>query len=157
MKKIVVLAILGALALAVPAAQAVEYVPAPPPKEHKPPKGHGKGHGKSHKCQPHSVGYNATGTLIASSLSAQGKDRYSGTLEVQVNRANHRGLTGEETFTLTSAKVFFHHGVDAQSPAVGSRVKLHGKVTQLAKKCPSEGFTPAVTVRKVDIRQAKQP
>lgn len=155
MKKIVVFAVLSALALAVPAAQAVEYVPAPPPEGHG--HGHGKDHGKSHKCQPHAVGYNATGTLIASGLSAQGKDRYSGTLEVQVNRANHHGLTGDQTFTLTSAKVFFHHGVDAQSPAVGSRVKLHGKVTQLAKKCPTEGFTPAVTVRKVDIRQAKQP
>lgn len=149
MKKIVVFGVLAALALAVPVAQAVEYAPAPPPKPHKPDKPP-----KSHKCAPHSVGYNATGTLIAANLTASGK-RYSGTLEVQVRRANHHGLTGDESFTLSSVKVVFHHGVDAQNPAAGSKVKLHGKVTQLAKKCPTEGFTPAVTIRKVDIHQAK--
>jgi hypothetical protein len=148
MKKIVMLGVLAALALAVPA-QAVDYAPAPPPPSQKPK------HPK-HKCLPHSAGYNASGTLIDSALTANGKGRYSGMLEVQVTRANHRGLKGDETFTLTSAKVVFHHGVNAPAPAVGSRVKLHGKVTQLAKKCPTEGFTPTVTVRKVDIRQAKQ-
>lgn len=148
MKKIAILGVLSALVLAVPVAQAVTYEPAPPPpKPHKP---------NSHKCKPHSVGYNATGTLIASSLSASGKKgRYDGTLEVQVKRANHRGLTGDQTFTLSSARVVFHHGVNADDPAVGSRVKLHGKVTQLAKKCPTDGFTPTVTIRKVDIRQPK--
>lgn len=141
MKKIAMLGLIATLALAAPAAGAVTYTPAPPPK--------------GHKCTPHNVGYNATGKLIASSLTESGKGRYSGTIEVQVNRANHRGLTGDETFTLTSARVFFHHGVDPANPAVDSRVKLHGKVTQLAKKCPTEGFTPTVTVRKVDIRQPK--
>jgi len=147
MKKIVGFGLIAVLALAVPAAQAVTYTPAPPPKGPPPPKGH--------KCTPHNVGYNAVGTLIASSLTGSGKGRYSGTLEVQVKRANHRGLTGDQTFTLTSARVIFHHGVDSANPAVGARVKLHGKVTQLAKKCPADGFTPTVTVRKVDIRQPK--
>jgi hypothetical protein len=147
MKKIAIFCALAALALAVPMAGAVTYEPAPPPpKPHKP---------NSHKCKPHSAGYYATGTLIASNLTASGKGRYSGTLEVQVKRANHRGLTGDETFTLNSARVVFHHDVNADDPAVGSRVKLHGKVTQLAKKCPTDEFTPTVTIRKVDIRQPK--
>jgi hypothetical protein len=34
-------------------------------------------------------------------------------------------------------------------------VKLHGKITQLPKKCPSGGFTPTITIKKVDIRQPK--
>jgi hypothetical protein len=141
MRKIAMLGLVGALAFSASAAGSVTYAPAPPPK--------------SHKCKPHAAGYNATGKLIASNLTESGKGRYSGTIEVQVNRANHRGLTGDQTFTLTSARVLFHHGVDPANPAVGSRVKLHGKVTQLAKKCPTEGFSPTVTVRKVDIRTAK--
>jgi hypothetical protein len=33
-------------------------------------------------------------------------------------------------------------------------VKLHGKITKLSKHCPTEGFTPTITVKKVDIRLA---
>lgn len=143
MKKLTMVGLVAAFVLAAPAAQAgVTYTPAPPPP-------------KGNKCKPHSVGYEASGVLIASNLTASGKGRYSGTLEVQVKRANHRGPTGDQTFTLSAARVVFHHGVSSADPAAGSRVKLHGKVTQLAKKCPTEGFTPTVTVRKVDIRAEK--
>jgi hypothetical protein len=34
-------------------------------------------------------------------------------------------------------------------------VKLHGKITKLAKHCPTEGFTPTITVKKVDLRPGK--
>jgi hypothetical protein len=30
-------------------------------------------------------------------------------------------------------------------------VKLHGKITKLAKHCPTEGFTLTITLKKVDI------
>ena len=162
MRKIVILSVLGLLALAVPASAMTEYTPSPSPPPHKPkpthkPKGpHGpKG---PHKCQPHSVGYNASGTLVSAALTPAGKGRYNGTIEVNVTRANHRAPTGAETFTLASARVKFHHGIDSTAPAPGSRVKLHGKITQLSKHCPRDGFTPVITVRKVDLRQPpKQP
>ncbi len=141
MKKIAVLGVLGLLALVVPAQAAPHYSPAPP--------------AGSHRCTPHNAGYNATGALVSESLTADGNGRYSGTIEVNVAKANHHAPTGDQTFTLTGAKVKFHHGVDSTAPAPGSRVKLHGKIAQLSKHCSTSGFTPTVTVNKVDISQAK--
>lgn len=140
MRKIAILSALGLLALAVPA-QATHYAPAPsPPKS----------------CLPHSTGYKASGTLVSSALTPAGtKGRYDGTLEVDVTKANHHAPIGDQTFTLVAAKVKFHHGVDSTAPAPGSRVKLHGKITKLSKHCPQEGFTPTITVKKVDIHQPK--
>ncbi|HKB51019.1 MAG TPA: hypothetical protein VKC63_06275 [Solirubrobacterales bacterium] len=139
MKKIAVLAALGLLALVASAQAAPHYSPAPPPR--------------SHRCLPHSVGYNASGALVSSSLTAEEHHRYSGTLEVNLTKANHRAPTGDQTFALAAAKIKFHHGVDPASPA-GSRVKLHGKITVLSKHCSTEGFTPTITVKKVDIGRA---
>ncbi|HEX3562261.1 MAG TPA: hypothetical protein VHU24_05435 [Solirubrobacterales bacterium] len=139
MRRIVVFSALGLLALAVPA-QAAHYTPAPPPPK---------------ACQPHAVGFRAIGTLVGESLTPVGKGRYSGTIEVNVGKANHGAPTGDETFTLESARVKFHHGVDATAPAAGSRVTLHGKMTKLAKHCSTEGFTPTTTIRKVDLSPAK--
>ncbi|HEY6551543.1 MAG TPA: hypothetical protein VIY71_10135 [Solirubrobacterales bacterium] len=162
MRKIVILSVLGLLALAVPAQATTEYTPAPSPPPHKPKPHKPKGpHGPKapHKCQPRSVGYNATGTLVSVALTpAVKKGRYDGTIEVNVKKANHHAPIGVQTFTLASVRVKFHHGVDATAPAPGSRVKLHGKITRLSKHCPQEGFTPTITVKKIDIRQPpKQP
>lgn len=134
MKKIVVLCTLGLLALGVTAQAAADNP-----------------HSGSHRCLPHKAGYYAVGTLVSATLTAEEHNRYSGTLEVDVTRANHRAATGDQTFTLTAARVRFHHGVDPASPEPGSRVKLHGKITALSKHCPTEGFTPTITVKKVDI------
>jgi hypothetical protein len=140
MKKVAVLGAFAilALALVVPAQAKVHY--APPAKT----------------CTPHSVGYSATGTLVASSLTVDANGLYSGTLEVSVTRANHKAPTGAQTYTLTAARVKFHKGVNTQSPAPDSRVKVHGKITKLGKHCSTEGFTPAITAKKVDIRRPKQ-
>jgi hypothetical protein len=139
MKKVAVLGAFAILALAlVGPAQAKVHYPSP-----------------AKTCTPRSVGYHATGTLVASSLTADANGRYSGTLEVNVTRTNHKAPTGAQTYTLVAARVKFHKGVEAQSPAVDSRVKVHGKITKLGKHCSSEGFTPVITVKKVDIRQPK--
>lgn len=156
MNKIVILSVLGLLALAVPAQATTEYTPAPAPphqpKPHKPKPPHKPK--APHKCQSHSVGYNASGTLVSAALTQTDKGRYDGTIEVTVARANHHAPTGTQTYTLASARIKFHHGVDPAAPAPGSRVKLHGKITQLSKHCSQDGFTPAITVKKIDIRQA---
>jgi hypothetical protein len=138
MKKVAILATLGLLALAVTARAAPKYSPT---KSSEP-----------HRCLPHNVGYNAWGTLVSASLNEEGNGRYGGTLEVSIAKANHRAPTGEQAFTLTAARVRFHHGVDPNALVPGSRVKLHGKITALTKHCPTEGFTPTITVKKVDIR-----
>jgi hypothetical protein len=143
MKRIAILGTLGALALAGSAQAGPQYSPTPPQ------------HG-AHHCQPHNVGYNAYGTLIGSSLTPAGQGRYNGTIEVDVAKVNHRAATGDQTFTLTATRVKFHHGVDATAPAAGSRVRLHGKITKLSKHCSSEGFTPTIAIKRVDVRQPKQ-
>ena len=52
-------------------------------------------------------------------------------------------------------RVRFGDGVDAAAPAVGSRVKVSGKITKLPKKCSTEGFEPTVTVKRVDMKAAE--
>ncbi len=156
MKKIPIFAGLAALALAVPA-QAHEH----PGKAHKQHKA-----GKQHTCAPHAVGYNARGTFVSSTLNQTAgaatperrDDRYSGSVVVNVTKANHKAPTGPQTFTLNNAKVKFAdadgNGV-ADEPKEGDRVKLHGKVTKLKRKCDQTGFTPEVTVRQVQFKAPK--
>jgi hypothetical protein len=156
MRKFAILSVLGLLAVAVPA-QATEYVPSPSPPPHKPkpthkPKPPHKPKAP-HKCVPRSLGYNATGTLVSAVFTPAAKGRYDGMIEVTISRANHHAPTGAQTFTLTSARARFHHGVDPTALASGSRVKLHGKITQMSRHCPHEGFTPVITVKKVDVHQ----
>jgi hypothetical protein len=144
MRKIAVLTMFGVVGL-VGSAQAVK-----PPHPQHPATSHPK------SCAARAEGYNASGTLVMASLSpAAGHHRYSGTIEVIVTRANHRAAKGDQTFTLTDARVVFHHGVNATAPAAGSRVGLHGKITELPKGCSATGFSPTITVRNVDIRTAK--
>jgi len=108
-------------------------------------------------CVPNTEGFKASGMLILAALTAQGHGRYNGGLEVKVTKANHRAPTGDQTYTLTDARVKFHHGVSANAPASGSRVKLSGTITELPNKhCPTGGFTPTITVKKVDIKPAKK-
>ncbi|HWC86469.1 MAG TPA: hypothetical protein VG388_08015 [Solirubrobacteraceae bacterium] len=49
--------------------------------------------------------------------------------------------------------MIFHLGVERTMPAVGSRVGLHGKITVLPKHCSTVGFTPTITIKRVDIRK----
>jgi hypothetical protein len=107
----------------------------------------------SHKCTPHKVSYEASGTLVDSSLAKNADGSYTGTLTVHVTRNNHhaRSDVGKDvTYTLTNARVKFGHGV-TNPAAAGDRVTVIGKVTTLAKKCDQTGFTPTVTIRKAVI------
>jgi hypothetical protein len=120
---------------------------------------------KPAKCEPRAVGYNARGTLVSASLTQtagqatpqRSDDRYSGSVEVDVKKANHKAPTGVQTFSLTNAKVRFYDANDdnvADEPKAGDRVKLHGKITQLKRRCDETGFTPQITVRHVRFRPA---
>lgn len=120
----------------------------------------------SHKCKPHAVGFNAYGTLESQTLTQtkgadtarRGDDRYSGTVTVTVKRANHGAPTGSQTYTLDNGRVHFYdanHDGTADQPTAGDRVKVHGKITKLARKCDSSGFTSTVTARSVKFKPAK--
>ncbi len=110
---------------------------------------------KPGKCGARSVGFNASGTLVAATLTPGEAGRYSGTISVAVTRANHGAPKAEQTYTLTDARVKFRTGVDPAAPAAGSRVKLSGKITKLTRKCRTDGYEPTVTVKKVDVQAAK--
>ena len=107
------------------------------------------------RCAARSVGFNASGTLLTATLTPGDAGRYSGTISVMVTRANHGAPKGEQTYTLTDARVKFREGVDAAAPVAGSRVKIGGKITKLNKKCPTDGFVPTVTVQRVHLKAAK--
>ena len=143
MKKLPVLAVLAAFA----ASGVVGLAQADPPKPPKPP--------KPHNCNVRNEGFEASGKLVTSTLTPSGKGRYSGSIEVNVAKANHHAATGDQTYTLTNARVKFHpHGATA---VAGSRVKLSGKITELPKGCPTGTFTSTITITKVDINKPAKP
>jgi hypothetical protein len=143
MKRILMLA---AVALATTAAGAQAH----PPKPH---------HQAADHCKPRAVGFHASGKLVSQALtqtagadtSTKRDDRYSGTVTVDVKRANHRAPTGTQTYTLDNDRVHFGHGA---APKAGDRVKLYGKLTRARHGC-AEPATPSVDLRRVRFTPAR--
>jgi hypothetical protein len=117
------------------------------------------------KCKVRTVGFNARGVLVSSSLvqtagqatPKRGDDRYSGSVEVDVKKANHGVAKGVQTFTVADRRVkLYDANADGtpDQPKAGDVVKLHGKVTRLRNRCDASGFTPAVTVKQVQFKAA---
>jgi hypothetical protein len=139
MKRILMLA---AVAFATTAAGAQAH----PPKPH---------HDAANHCKPRAVGFHASGTLVSQALtqtagadtSTKRDDRYSGTITVEVKRANHRAPKGVQTYTLDNDRV---HGAD---PKPGDRVKLYGKLTRARHGC-TEPAAAAVDLRRVRFKSA---
>jgi hypothetical protein len=115
------------------------------------------------KCKVHKVGYNAKGTLVSQTLAltkgdgtaTTSDDRWSGNVTVTLKKANHKVTT--TSFDVTDIKVRWtdtNHNNQLDELAAGDRVGLHGKVTKLGKKCDQTGFTPEVTLKKVDFKKA---
>ena len=120
------------------------------------------------KCKTQAVGFNARGVLVASTLAQTagqatpdtGDDRYSGTVEVDVKKANHRAAKGVQTFTLTDGRVKYadaNADGTADVPQAGDVVKVHGKVTRQKGRGCAAGFTPTVTVKQVQFKSAPGP
>ena len=113
-------------------------------------------------CVPKKVGFKSVGKLVSSNLqqtkgadtAKRRDDRYSGTITVDVKRANHRAPKGEQTYTLTNAKVRFHPRKDTK-PNVGDRVKVFGTLTRVrGKRCTNKGVI-AQTARRVVIKSKR--
>jgi hypothetical protein len=153
MKRIALFVSLFALVAVVPVTAAKPPHPSHPAHPVHPDGGQGGG---TRSCTARDEGYNATGSLVTAALTpGTKKDRYDGTLTVDVKRANHKAPTGSQTFTLENARVRFGKGVSTTAPAAGDHVRLHGTITVLRHGCSTSGFVPVITVRHVTIKTAK--
>ncbi|MGH2868582.1 MAG: hypothetical protein ACRDNK_13605 [Solirubrobacteraceae bacterium] len=130
-----------ALVAVVPAAAAKPPHPSHPAHPAHPAYPGGGQGGGTRSCTARHEGYNAGGSLVTATLTpGTKKDRYDGTLTVDVTRANHKARLGSQTFTLTNARVRFGQGVSNTAPAAGDRVRLHGTITALPHGCATSGF-----------------
>jgi hypothetical protein len=121
--------------------------------------GNGVNHGKSHKCASHNVGYVATGSLEAQTLTENSDGTFSGELEVLVAHTNHHAAREEGkvvTYTANDAHLTFgladtnsDGGVGLDDLAKGDRVQLLGRISVLVKKCPSGEFTQVMKVHRI--------
>jgi hypothetical protein len=159
-RKVALIAAVGTFAVAVPAAakppgSAPPTDPAHPSHPAHPSDQTTRSHpSASHKCVPHTEAYTASGPLMSWNASQTGTG-YTGTITVHVTKANHHaaGAKGTDvTYTLTNARVTF--GAGATTPTTGDPVKVIGKTTVLANKCDQSGFTPTITIRKVNVHRA---
>jgi hypothetical protein len=111
----------------------------------------------SQKCQPHAISYEVAGTLVSGSLTPNSDGTYSGSLTVHVTNANKHAQIDknhDKAYTIANARVNLH-GANPAALAAGSRVKLEGKVTTLAKKCNQTGFTAGITIAHADLEAPK--
>lgn len=124
----------------------------------------------SHRCTPHGVAYVAAGRLVSHTLvldggaptptvarAARGPDgpTYSGEVTIAVTRANRHARADKgttKTYVLDHARVI--HFDDA---VPGSRAKVIGTITKLARRCDQTGFTPKLTIRKLLVHAAQPP
>jgi hypothetical protein len=132
--------------------------PSGAPGQHDKGKGRPEHPGNSHRCVEHSVGYVASGTLIKETLTKdEGANTYSGTLEVEVTRANRHAAAdmGKKTYEVSKVHITFgladvnkdgSVGLDDVVP--GDRVKLIGRVTERKAGCQGE-FTSKTTIRRI--------
>jgi hypothetical protein len=137
-KKLLVLTVAGAFAVAVPATAHPSHPSHP---------------ASSHSCRAHKVAYIAYGRLVSWSATKNGDGTWSGTIVVHVNHANHHAKTdvnGDVTYTLDHARVKLGEGVSTP-PHANDKVKVIGKITFLPRHCDHTGFTPHVTVRQVVV------
>jgi hypothetical protein len=140
---------------------------------------------QSHKCKPHRVAYVASGLIADQSLVLDGSEptptiatasaagdhnprpTYSGDVTIDVKRTNRharddKGTT--KTYTLDHARVLFglsdqngDGSVDLLDVVPGSRAKVIGKVTKLARRCDQTDFTPELTIRKLIVHAPRTP
>jgi hypothetical protein len=123
----------------------------------------GKDQKAGHRCKVHRVAYIASGTLAAPATLTQTRgadtpdnaadDRYSGTLSVTITRPNHHAKTTPSPVSVTVADIRLRKGVTA-TPAAGTRVKLVGKITKVARGCDATG-AGVITARKAILRAPK--
>jgi hypothetical protein len=148
MKKVALLATLGALLVAIPAAAK----PAPHASVwHR--------HHLHHRgCWAREARYRAAGTLSGWALTENADGTYSGTVTVNVLKGDRhaQGNVGTATtYTVSQVRVILHRGV-SDPPAAGSRIRLLGRITAIPARCTAldAGFTPTITIHRIEVRIA---
>ncbi len=142
----------GALAVAVPAAAH------PGPSNHPSQAGQ---HGRSHRCLPHNVAYVEGGTVDATlpttPLAKNSDGTWSGTLVIDVTRANFWARADKNTtvtYTFDNAKLRVTLGRGVTGFTAGERVQLVGKLAVVAKKCPALSPAAKPVFRMVTVHLA---
>ena len=111
----------------------------------------GKAKGQAKKCaKQRKVGFVVKGTFVSGDATS---------VTLKVTKANRHALksglvtVGDEyTATPTDpAKIRYVNRIGAGDAQATDKVRVIGKVTALKKGCPAAGFTPAATVRKVQV------
>jgi hypothetical protein len=170
MKKLVILASVAAVAVAVPA-QAHKGADGPGANGKGPGQGasaNGPGqkgghHGAKKAKRRCNVRYNAGGLFVDGSLTqTQGADterrkddRYSGSVTVDVKRGNRAAKADvgtTKTYTLTDVRVHFadtNGDGTADAPVAGDRVRVMGKVTRDNERCNPDDAATEPTIKKV--------
>lgn len=121
--------------------------------------------GTSHRCKPHGVAFILSGTLEKQTLVKNSDGTYSGEIALEsVKRTNHHAKGAKGPFTVTSTHVTLRVSdinsdgtVGIDDVVKGDNVKLIGKITTLAKKCDSTGFTATITVRRAIFSSPTTP
>jgi hypothetical protein len=150
--RLVVLSVAGVLALA---SVAIAKPPHPAHPNHPNNSGNTNNSGKSKKCATHKVAYVASGTLVSWGATAGTDGTFSGPVSFTLSHANHHvaGTKGTTVMlTLGASKLTL--GVGVTSPMAGDKVKVIGKITQIAKKCTNQTGAGVVTVRKITVTAA---
>lgn len=184
MKKLAMVAAIGAVAIAAPAQASKPENPgsqrSAQGKSHaqkggadgrsSKARGSARAKGKG-RCTPRAVGYVAFGDYVSGQLTqTQGADtadtahddRWSGTLVVAVERTNRHARADKattKTYTLIDARVQLadRDGDGTPDAAIaGDPVRLQGKITRLHRKCDASAFTADLTIRSVAF-QAPEP
>ena len=112
---------------------------------------------------PHNVAYVEAGTVdaaTASTLTQHSDGTWSGTLVVDVTRANHRaqqdvGTTVTYTFTNADLRVRFRGGTTGF--ASGDRVRLLGTLQVVGRRCTALSPAPTPVFRVVSVRPPVTP
>ncbi|MBW3652934.1 MAG: hypothetical protein KY433_04930 [Actinobacteria bacterium] len=132
----------------------------------------GKTNGKAKNCKTHSVGYQVSGTLVSVTADDAATPANEAAITLKVTAANsHAAKSGEiddqnatkkgvqvkgatltiaatDTFTL---KLKGYEGTD--TPSVGDRVKVSGKIKLTKKRCAPAGTSTADRYATPDIKK----
>jgi hypothetical protein len=135
---------------------------------------HGKGKAK-HCAKAHKVGFSVRGTLVLFTADDPGtKDVNESSVTLKVTGANHNARVSGDiadqdatkdgtqvegaTYTVAGEDVKLNGYEGADTPSVGDKVKVNGKITRTKKNCAPAGTDRygAVDVRKVTISDRDQ-
>ena len=133
---------------------------------------HAKTHGAQNCTKAHSVGFGLVGTLVAVTADNPATPASEATVTLNVLAGNgHARRSGDiadqdatkpgtqirgAVFTVPAGDAFrlrLHGYEGTDTPSVGDRVKVNGKIARLSKKCAPATATAADRLGAIDVRK----